>query len=172
MECFVLVEVQNSENLVQAIRIESATVADAEALSEVSRRAFEQDIDYGRPCVGGPPGYDSPDWQREAIESGNYYKVTDGGRIVGGLVLFTLDGGTVRLGRAFLEPERQNKGIGSDLLRFAESVFPGTRRFVLDTPVWNLRTRHLYEKFGYVKSSEIESGFGFPLIQYEKRIVE
>lgn len=91
---------------------------------------------------------------------------------MGGLVLFALSDGTVRVGRAFLEPERQNRGIGSELLRFAESVSPETRRFVLDTPVWNLRTRHLYEKLGYVKTGEIESGFGFLLIQYEKRIEE
>jgi len=91
---------------------------------------------------------------------------------VGGLVLFTLEDGTVRLGRAFLEPERQNKGIGSELLRFTESVFPETRRFVLDTPTWNMRTRHLYEKFGYERAGEIESGFGFPLIQYERTIGE
>jgi ribosomal protein S18 acetylase RimI-like enzyme len=96
----------------------------------------------------------------------------ESGRIVGGLVLFTLKDGSIRLGRAFLEPERQNRGIGSELLRFAESVSPESRRFVLDTPVWNMRTRHLYEKFGYERAGEIESGFGFPLIQYEKRIEE
>jgi GNAT superfamily N-acetyltransferase len=166
-----LIEVQNNER-VQSIRIEPATTADAETLSEISRRAFEQDIDYGRPCVGGPPGYDSPDWQREAIETGSYYRVVEDGRIVGGFVLFLLADGTAKLGRAFLEPERQNKGIGSELLRFAESVVPEARRLVLDTPVWNMRTRHLYEKFGYVRTGEVESGFGFPLIQYEKRIEE
>ena len=122
--------------------------------------------------MGGPPGYDSPSWQREAIETGSYYRVTEADRIVGGLVLFALEDGSVRIGRAFLEPECQNRGIGSELLRFAESVFPETRRFVLDTPTWNMRTRHLYEKFGYERAGEIESGFGFPLIQYEKRIEE
>ncbi|MGA9762213.1 MAG: GNAT family N-acetyltransferase [Gaiellaceae bacterium] len=120
--------------------------------------------------MGGPPGYDSTDWQREAIESGSYYRVIDTDRIVGGLVLFPLAGGSVKLGRAFLEPECQNKGIGRELLRFAESAFPETRRLVLDTPIWNMRTRHLYEKFGYERAGEIESGFGFPLIQYEKRL--
>ncbi len=89
---------------------------------------------------------------------------------MGGFVLFLLADGTAKLGRAFLEPERQNRGIGSELLRFAESVFPEARRFVLDTPAWNMRTRHLYEKYGYAKTGEIESGFGFPLIEYEKRL--
>lgn len=91
---------------------------------------------------------------------------------MGGFVLFALENGSVRFGRAFLEPECQNKGIGSELLRFAESVFPEARRFVLDTPTWNMRTRHLYEKFGYERAGEIESGFGFSLIQYEKRLEE
>jgi ribosomal protein S18 acetylase RimI-like enzyme len=120
--------------------------------------------------VGGPPGYDSPSWQREAIETGSYYRVVEADRIVGGFVLFVLEDGSVRIGRAFLEPECQNRGIGSELLRFAESAFPEIRRLVLDTPAWNLRTKHLYEKLGYSKTGEIESGFGFPLIQYEKRV--
>jgi ribosomal protein S18 acetylase RimI-like enzyme len=152
------------------IRIEPAAESDATILAEISRRAFEQDIDYGRPCVGGPPGFDSPSWQQQALESESYYKVVEADRIVGGFVLFPRERGTVELRRVFLEPECQNRGIGSELLRFVEGVFPNTRRLVLDTPAWNQRTQHLYEKHGYRKTGEIESGFRFPLITYEKRL--
>jgi len=106
------------------------------------------------------------------MKQGRFFKVTETGRVIGGLVLFRLEDGTVEFGRAFLEPECQNRGIGGELLRFAEGVFPETKRFVLDTPNWNLRTQHVYEKAGYVKIGEIEAGDGFTLFQYEKRVEE
>lgn len=153
-----------------AIVIEPATIDDAEALAEVSRRAFEHDINYGAPGPCGPPGYDSADWQREMMQSGRFFKVLERDRLIGGFVLFRLADGSVELGRAFLEPGCQNRGLGGELLRFAEGVFPETRRLVLDTPSWNLRTQHFYEQGGYVKFGEIDTGEGFVLFQYEKRI--
>jgi RimJ/RimL family protein N-acetyltransferase len=152
------------------IAIEAAAADDAGVLTEISRRAFDHDINYGAPCPGGPPGYDSADWQRGAMRQGRYFKVLEQGRIVGGFVLFPLPDGSVEFGRAFIEPEFQNQGIGGELLAFAEGVFPEAERFVLDTPEWNLRTRHFYEKAGYEKIGEVETDAGFPLIQYEKRI--
>lgn len=152
------------------IVIEPATDGDAEALAEISRRAFEHDVNYGAPGPCGPPGYDSPDWQRKMMRSGRFFKVLEQDRLVGGFVLFRLEDGSVEFGRAFIEPECQDRGIGAELLRFAESVFPEAERFVLDTPAWNLRNQHLYEKAGYLKTGEIDTGEGFILFQYEKRI--
>ncbi|HEY5161231.1 MAG TPA: GNAT family N-acetyltransferase [Gaiellaceae bacterium] len=159
-----------SDDPVQAIRIEPAASSDAETLASISRRAFEHDVNYGAPGPGGPPGYDSPAWQRQMMKRGRFFKVLEADRVIGGFVLFRLGARTVELGRAFLEPELQNRGIGRELLSFAEEVFPETRRFVLDTPSWNLRTQHVYEKAGYRKIGEIDAAEGFPLIQYEKRI--
>jgi len=152
------------------IVIEPAEESDAEALAEVSRRAFEHDVNYGAPGPGGPPGYDSPDWQRKMIRSGRFFKVLEQDRLVGGFVLSRLPDGSVQLGRAFLEPEYQNRGIGAELLRFAEGVFPETEHLVVDTPSWNLRNQHFYEQGGYVKIGEIDVGEGFILFQYEKKV--
>lgn len=152
------------------IEIVPAVDADAQPLAEISRRAFEHDVNYGAPGPCGPPGYDSPDWQREMIRSGRFFKVLELGRLVGGFVLFRLPDGSVEFGRAFLEPECQNRGIGGELLDFAEGVFSDSARFVLDTPDWNLRTQHFYEKAGYAKTGEIDTGEGFLLFQYEKRV--
>jgi len=152
------------------IVIEPAAMSDAEVLTEISRRAFEHDVNYGASGPCGPPGYDSADSQREMIRSGRFFKVLEQDRLVGGFVLFRLEDGSVEFGRAFIEPECQNKGIGTELLGFAESVFPETDRLVLDTPAWNLRTQHFYEKSGYVKIGEINTGEGFLLFQYEKRL--
>ena len=50
---------------------------DAEILATISRRAFENDILYGAPQEGGPPGYDSADWQRETASSATAYFVIE-----------------------------------------------------------------------------------------------
>jgi RimJ/RimL family protein N-acetyltransferase len=151
-------------------RFEPASESDAEPLAEVSRRAFEHDVYYGAPGLGGPPGYNSPAWYRQTIKQGRFFKVLEQDRLIGGFVLFRLEDGSVELGRAFLKPECQNMGIGGELLHFAEGVFPDTERLVLDTPTWNLRTQYFYEKNGYVKIGEIDTGEGFLLFQYEKRL--
>ena len=104
------------------------------------------------------------------MKAARYFKVIEHDRIIGGLILFQREHGTVELDRVFIEPECQNRGIGGELLRFAEGVFPETKRLVLDTPSWNLRTQHFYEQGGYVKIGEIDSGEGFLLFQYEKKL--
>ena len=50
------------------IRFEKAKIEDASALALVSKRAFHSDIHCGAPELGGPPGYDSPDWQIHAMK--------------------------------------------------------------------------------------------------------
>ena len=172
MERFFLIENQNSDDPVREIRIEPAAESDAESLAAVSRRAFEHDVNYGSPGISGPPGYDSPTWQRQAIKKGRYYKILEGDRIVGGFIVFPLDGEKAELGRVFIEPDCQNRGIGGRVLAFAESAFPRVRHWALDTPSWNLRTQYLYEKAGYVRVGEIDPAGRFTLIQYEKKLAE
>ena len=152
------------------IRFEPASRENAAVLAEVSRRTFDNDVNFGAPGPCGPPGYDSPEWQRHCMRAGRYFEICDDNRIIGGLMLFPQGAGTVELGRVFIEPERQNTGIGLAALRFAESAFPKAKRWVLDTPAWNTRNHHFYEKAGYVKTGEIEAGDGFVLFQFEKII--
>jgi ribosomal protein S18 acetylase RimI-like enzyme len=152
------------------VRFQLIGDGDAEALAEISRRAFDNDSEYGAPGPGGPPGYDSVAWQRRMSQRGRFFKVIEEDRIVGGFVVFRLEDGGVELGRVFIEPDCQNRGIGSEVLRYVEGVFPATARVVVDTPGWNLRNQHFYEKAGFVKIGEINTGEEFPLFQYEKTL--
>ena len=59
------------------VSIQRAEIGDTENLTEICRRAFDSDIDYGSPGEGGPPGYDSVEWNVSMIRSRfeDYYKI-------------------------------------------------------------------------------------------------
>jgi hypothetical protein len=74
---------------------------DITRLVDISKQAFENDINYGAPKIGGPPGYDSKKWQSDtAAEATAYYVILEYDIIVGGLIVFGTDG-DYWLGRIF-----------------------------------------------------------------------
>lgn len=121
-----------------------------------SKSAFDNDIHYGAPAQdskgGGPPGYDSPEWQRRMMRVGRYYKILVGDEIVGGAIVFARAIREYEVGRIFIHADFQNQGIGTQALEFLFREFPLARTWTLDTPVWNQRTRHFYEKMGFVQA--------------------
>lgn len=136
------------------IRFERARLADAKALAYVSWRAFDNDVFYGAPRTGGPPGYRSAQWQARIMKLGTYYKILSDHQVIGGLIVFDKGQGHYELGRVFLDPDYQNQGIGGRAIQFLEQAFPQARRWTLGTPRWNLRTQHFYEKMGYTRVGE------------------
>ena len=85
---------------------------------------------------------------------GKYYKILLDERIVGGAIIFRQKPGEYELGRMFIQPASQNQGIGSRLFEFLWTTFPDAKRWTLETPVWNQRTRHFYRKAGFVEIGE------------------
>jgi len=155
------------------ITFAKATFADVPALTAVQTRTFDDDTrQHGRGEQGGPPGYNSDDWQIRLIQQGDYYKIVAADKIVGGFIVYPLGGCHWELGRVYIDPAQQNRGIGAQVLAFIEREYPQARRWTLDTPTWARRNQHFYEKHGYVKIGEmsIEDG-ATTLVLYEKRMV-
>ncbi|MBN1138220.1 MAG: GNAT family N-acetyltransferase [Anaerolineae bacterium] len=162
------------------VRFERARIEDAETLTEVQKRTFNDDAVRfgGQPAVGpvlpvssGPPGYDSVDWTLWAIKTGIYFKILAGDRIIGGVILFDMHKRHFNLGRIFVDPDWQNQGIGSQAVRFVEKTFRYVKRWSLDTPGWAVRNHHFYEKLGYVKvGEEVPEEADIRLYLYEKRM--
>ncbi len=74
------------------IEIKRATLKDAARLTEIQTRTFEDDNKL-KPLgcnMGGPPGYDSVDWNAGWIEKTPYYKILFDDHIVGGIIIFEL----------------------------------------------------------------------------------
>lgn len=157
------------------VRFMKATSRDAEKLASASKSAFENDIHYGAPVhggkAGGPPGYQSPDWQRRMMRMGSYYKILVDNQIVGGFIVFP---GAIReyyLGRVFIHPGFQNQGIGTRAMSFMFDEFPLAKSWTVDTPSWNQRTRHFYEKSGFQENdTRYDRQAGWDSIIY-KRVI-
>jgi RimJ/RimL family protein N-acetyltransferase len=148
------------------IRISKAKPADAELLARASEDAFHSDIHHGAPGSGGPPGYDSPQWQTRMMRLGDYYKIEVAGQIVGGFVVLRRKAREYELGRIFIAAEHQNQGIGTQAMEFLWQKYPLAKRWTLDTPDWNARTRRFYKKMGFAETGKDAHG----LILFERRI--
>ena len=150
----------------QEIQFEKARIGDADILAQVSERAFHSDIHYGAPGLGGPPGYDSAEWQAKVIKAIDYYKILVDDQIVGGIIIFPRENQQYGLTRIFVDEPFQNQGIGTQAVEFLWKTYPLAVRWTLDTPAWNQRTRHFYKKVGFVEIGEDSHGG----ILFERRI--
>jgi len=132
------------------VRIEKATVEDAEGLTEVQTRTFLDDNVRKPPgcSMEGPPGYDSVEWNVRWIEQTHYYKTLYRGYIVGGLILFEMGERHCELGRIYVDSGQQDRGIGQQAMRFLSRAFPQVSKWMLGTPSWATRNQHFYEKLG------------------------
>ena len=138
-----------------AVRLERARRGDAEALTRVAVRSFDDDSQrFGGLPRGGPPGYDDVVWHRQAMRQGIYYKILVDGVIAGGIILYDLHRGHMNLGCFFIEPDRQGQGIGSQAVALIEAAHRRVTKWSLDTPAWSPRNHHFYEKLGYVRTGE------------------
>ena len=136
------------------IRFEKAKPEDAKTLALASWRAFDGDINYGAPGVGGPPGYKSDRWQSKMMVVGDYYKILADGQIIGGFLVFLKGYRYYELGRIFVHPDYQNQGIGARVFELIWNKYPDGERWTLGTPAWNRRNRHFYKKVGFVEVGE------------------
>ena len=148
---------------IQFIRAETA---DAEDLARVSERAFHSDIHCGAPRLGGPPGYKSAKWQSKMMDLGDYFKIIVEGGVVGGILVFRKERLRFEVGRIFVDPDFQNRGIGTGAFDFLWSRYPFAKLWVLGTPAWNLRNCHFYKKVGFVELGDDGRGG----IRFERRV--
>jgi GNAT superfamily N-acetyltransferase len=146
------------------IRLVRAHARDAEALAGISTRAFDNDVNYGAPGPGGPPGYDSVEWQRRTIAAHEYFGIYDDHTLIGGVII---GGGpdVHELWRVFLVPERQNQGLGAQVLELVWAQYPLVTRWRLDTPNWNERTRRFYARNGFEEVGMTHDG----LVLFERK---
>ncbi|UCG37140.1 MAG: GNAT family N-acetyltransferase, partial [Candidatus Bathyarchaeota archaeon] len=151
------------------IEIADAKVEDAVILTDISKRAFETDVDVGAPEKGGPPGYDSVEEHRAhaATDRFDFLKVLYDGKIIGGIRIFNSRPGEYDISGLFIDPEYHRKGIGSRMFDLLKEKYSDGKKWALETPEWNIRTKNFYEKLGFEQVGILRWEIGLELRFYE-----
>ena len=136
-----------------SVSIQRAEAQDAATLTDICERAVHSDAEVGAVGGGGPPGYDSIEWnsQRIAGKFVHYYKILKDERVVGGFISGLRRRGYHVCERIFVDPDCHRSGFGSQAFRRVWDKYPEAQLWTLGTPEWNIRTKNFYEKLGFVQ---------------------
>lgn len=148
------------------IFIEKATILDAEKLTEIMKRTFDEEakqwlcgqegvIDYNIQ----PPGYSSIEMTMYSIEELDSFKVIMGEEIIGGIIATITGKSYGRIDRIFVDPKHQGIGIGAQVIDFIEEEFPSVRIWDLETSSRQINNHHFYKKMGYETIFETEDEY-------------
>lgn len=140
-----------------SLQLDPATTEDIPELTRVMTRAFDDDSQkhLGKP-TGGPSGYDDGDFFRKWMpyQESVTYKIVAEGKTVGGIIVWIYTHGRNVLGTIFVDPDRQDQGIGTRAWSLIEELYPATKSWTLGTPSWATKNHHFYEKNGFKKIRE------------------
>jgi len=134
-----------------SVSIERAKDTDGETLADISKRAFDSDVEVGAQGPGGPKDYDSPEAQINFMRWTIYYKILLDGRIVGAIMVCGRSERHREICGLFVDPEYHNRGIATRAFELIWGEYPRVEVWTLGTPEWNVRTKHFYEKLGFVQ---------------------
>jgi GNAT superfamily N-acetyltransferase len=143
----------------ERVSITKAEEDDAEILAEISKRAFDTDIEVGSPAEGGPLGYDTPEAQINIMKYLDCYCILLGESVVGGIYIGSVGEEHRVLERIFVNPDLHRKGIGTKAMELAMDMYPEAKLWTLGTPEWNVRTSSFYEKMGF---NQVGWDYGHP----------
>lgn len=162
------------------ITLRETTIEDVNALTAIQQNAFlplyEKYHDAGNPCLRD---------ERDILCRLNnpkflYLTILSDEKIVGG-ILYRIKGSTpfvknlrwgkYYLGRVYISPEYQNKGIATEAILQSENFLKKPRKLYVDFPEDLDKNRKCYTKCGYRDTGKrLEAEPGLILACFEKRI--
>jgi GNAT superfamily N-acetyltransferase len=156
----------------EIVSLKKAKVEDAEILTQICKKAFDSDVEYGEPSPGGPPGYDSLKWNIDIINNEwlQYRKILLGQEIVGGFIVGNRGPGYQVCERIWVDPIHVRKGIGSKAFDLIWDKYPSADIWTLGTPEWNTRTNPFYQSLGFVQIGMTHDYPQWNGIYYEKKM--
>ena len=162
------------------ITLRETTIKDVNALTAIQQNAFlplyEKYHDAGNPCLRD---------ERDILRRLNnpkflYLTILFDEKIIGG-ILYRIKGSTpfvknlrwgkYYLGRVYISPEYQNKGIATEAILQSENFLKKPRKLYVDFPEDLDKNRKCYTKCGYRDTGKrLEAEPGLILACFEKRI--
>ncbi len=120
---------------------------DVSLFTQMFKKAFDKDYQIHLGKNGGPDGYENGSFLREWYlnKDATAFAVFKDNKPIGGINVFINTKTNENfLGNIFLDPDIQDKGIGSIMWKFIEQKFPETKKWMTDTPGFSHRNHHFY----------------------------
>ncbi|MEO8019254.1 MAG: GNAT family N-acetyltransferase [Pseudomonadota bacterium] len=152
-------------------RIEPATTADAEAILELQKLAYQSEARlYGDWTL--PPLTQTLENLRAEFATSRVLKATVEDETVAGKLVGSVraraENGVCHIGRLVVHPESQGCGIGTLLMRKIEADFPAVKTYELFTGKSSEGNLRLYERLGYRRAREKTLSPSVTLVFMEK----
>lgn len=149
------------------IQVKTASIDDASKILEIQKSAFlSQARIYENYQL--PPLTQNLESIQNEFNGKTFLKVMLKGQIIASVRFKAIDG-YVTIDRIVVEPEYQNQGIGTTLLKEIESRVPNAIAFKLFTGKKSVRNIYLYKKLGYKIIKNQITDQGIELLYMEKR---
>lgn len=111
------------------------------------KKAFDEDArrHLGEES-GGPPGYDDGTFlMKYALNSPtDAFKIYYGNVLIGAIIVWINPDGNNFLGNMFVDPSMQDKGLGLTIWKHMERKYPGTKKWMTETPGFSKRNHNFY----------------------------
>jgi len=152
---------------ISVLDLAPAAADDLERLLQLQKRAFHGQAliyqDFSLPSIT-----ETLDDLKEEFRQKTIYKVAMGGKIIGSVRCSVKDA-TLFIGKLIVDPDLQNRGIGTHIMREIEKRYAATvRRIELSTGHKSARNLHLYRKLGYREIRQEPLNASCTLIVMEK----
>jgi len=129
------------------LKLVSFKESDVELLTPIMKRAFDEDSRrHLNKESGGPPGYDNGDFlKRWALhKDSTAFKIIIDGIPIGAIIVWINSNHENFLGNIFIDPDYQDKGIGLEIWKKIESMYPNTIIWRTATPGFSKRNHNFY----------------------------
>ena len=129
------------------MKVKIAIIDDLAEILEIQIRAYQSEAEiYNDYSI--EPLIETPIELQKQFKHKIFLKVALDDEIVGSVRRY-LKAETVHIGRLAVEPDFQNQGIGTQLIRSIEAYFPSAERYELFTGSKSVNNLRLYNNLGY-----------------------
>ncbi|MDD3170915.1 MAG: GNAT family N-acetyltransferase [Bacilli bacterium] len=123
------------------------TEKDIIPMTKIMKEAFDADSLMHLGKIGGPPGYDNGEFLRKygLHEKSTAYKILLEKEAIGVVILWINEKTNINfLGCIFIDPKVQDQGLGLDIWKMIEKMYPDTIKWCTETPTFSRRNHNFY----------------------------
>lgn len=128
----------------ELIRLEESYINE---LTKIMERAFNEDANIHLGVEkGGPDGYDNGNFLRKwgLHKDASSYCILLNEQLIGGVILWINENNNNFLGNIFIDPIYENQGLGTKLWNMIEKLYPDTKTWNTETPIFSSRNHNFY----------------------------